>query len=160
MSQEIPHSTIDRQGGWGSSVWRILAWGTFILLIFLFVLASLIPSLRSEEIYQSIVQLVLPDFKVTHGWVMRTSNYGHSFVFVLLSITAWAAFGRRVWRGALVVFCMAFGGEVLQMLAPTRSSNWKDVMFNLIGLTVGTLMVICFEVLVLRPRHRDRQRSI
>ena len=82
----------------------------------------------------------MPPASMTLGW----DKLNHAGAFAALGLSGHLGFPGR--RTALWVIAagLAFGGliEVLQLFVPGRSSEWTDLLADLVGLACGALVAM------------------
>lgn len=85
----------------------------------------------------------------------RWDKANHVLAFAVLSVlglVAWPGLPTRV-----LGLVLAYGGviEVLQALAPTRRSDWRDLVADALGVAIGYVLVL-LAARVARRRERAR----
>ncbi len=92
---------------------------------------------------------LLPGDELERSLHVRTMSSSGAFLhiaaYAVLAFLAWLAFDRRYRFAIFMLLCFSMILEILQIWVPNRSFNPMDVLSNLAGLALTSMMIFIWQ---------------
>jgi hypothetical protein len=129
--------------------WVLWAFAAYALAAGVLLLSPIGPGRIVEAIMRWIHEdLGLASFR--QGWIEAPANV---LLFVPLGLLLTLIF-RRPWAGVVLALVMSAGAELVQAVLPSRTASLRDVVANVLGAAIGSLIAW----LIIVHRHRRGQQ--